>query len=137
MFIHSSSNSNQYMMMNIVLIILFIKSINSQLNFYLDSISVQQLFGIWFSIIFLSNIFLCLEINDYQLYFINQNQIRYSALESSLYIPANIHFVQLTWNEDRVSSIQIYFNLNSFLRLSYIMNIIQVQVMNKFYYVQY
>jgi hypothetical protein len=38
------------------------------------------------------------------LYFVNDNQIRYSAIETALYIPVDIHFVQFTWNNDRVSS---------------------------------
>jgi len=42
-----------------------------------------------------------LELNEHQLYFINENQVRYSALESSLLVPPDIHFVQLTWSEDR------------------------------------
>jgi hypothetical protein len=51
------------------------------------------------------------------LYFINENYIRYSALESSLLIPADIHFIQFTWSEDRfdidrVSPTKIYFNIN-------------------------
>jgi hypothetical protein len=32
---------------------------------------------------------------------INENQIRQSALESPLRVSADVHFVQLTWSEDR------------------------------------
>jgi hypothetical protein len=49
--------------MNIFLIILFINSINSQLNLYLDSNSVQQLFGSFYTFEeFLNNIFFLLNI---------------------------------------------------------------------------
>ncbi|CAF1023942.1 unnamed protein product [Rotaria sordida] len=71
--------------MNILLIILLINLINAQLNLYLDSVSVEQLF----------------ELKEHRLYFINENRIRQSAFESSLSVSANIHFVEFTWNEDR------------------------------------
>ncbi|CAF4051173.1 unnamed protein product, partial [Rotaria sp. Silwood2] len=72
--------------MNILLIVLLINLIDAQLNLYLDSVSVEQLF----------------ELKEHRLYFINGNQIRQSAFESSLLVSANIHFVEFTWNNERL-----------------------------------
>lgn len=49
--------------------------------------------------IFLSSSYV--DINEHQLYFINENQIRHSALETPLFVPANVPIVQFTWSEDR------------------------------------
>jgi hypothetical protein len=69
-------------------------------------ISIQFLFNNY-SVFYIKIYFLkifdfrCLDLKEYQLYFIQENQIRYSSLKSSLSVPANVHFVQLTWSEDR------------------------------------
>ncbi|CAF0754080.1 unnamed protein product [Rotaria sordida] len=85
--------------MNILLIILLINLINAQLNLYLDSVSVEQLF----------------ELKEHRLYFINENRIRQSAFESSLSVSANIHFVEFTWNEDRfdIDKSKLYYEYNT------------------------
>ncbi|CAF0790298.1 unnamed protein product [Adineta ricciae] len=86
--------------MSIVLIILLINSIHAQLNLYLDSGSVQQLY----------------DLNDYQLYFINKNHVRQAALQSPISIPADIHFVQFTWNVDKLPlhhTRRIYYEYNT------------------------
>ncbi|CAF0822291.1 unnamed protein product [Adineta steineri] len=85
--------------MNIFLFILFINSINAQLNLYLDSISVEQLY----------------DLNGHQLYFINENQIRQAALESALVISPDIHFLQLTWNQDRsdINTPKLHYEYNT------------------------
>ena len=91
--------------MSIVLIILLINSIHAQLNLYLDSASVQQLYGIfsWKSfIIFFFGFFFRVDLNDYQLYFINRNHVRQAALQSPIFVPADIHFVQLTWDVEQI-----------------------------------
>ncbi|CAF4151446.1 unnamed protein product, partial [Rotaria sp. Silwood2] len=85
--------------MNILLIVLLINLIDAQLNLYLDSVSVEQLF----------------ELKEHRLYFINGNQIRQSAFESSLLVSANIHFVEFTWNNERldIDTSKLYYDYNT------------------------
>ncbi|CAF4515620.1 unnamed protein product [Rotaria sp. Silwood1] len=85
--------------MNLLLIILLINFTNAQFNLYLDSVSVEQLF----------------EVKQHRLYFINKNQFRQSAFESSLSISPNIHFVEFTWNADRANfnTSKLYYEYNT------------------------
>ena len=52
--------------------------------------------------LFSSLIFFRVDLNDYQLYFINRNHVRQAALQSPIFVPADIHFVQLTWDVEQI-----------------------------------
>lgn len=89
--------------MNVLLIIGLIHAVGAQLNLYLDSVTVQQLYGRICSHgeHYSCETLLCVELNEHQLYFVSENQVRQSALESAIPVPADIDFVQLTWNAER------------------------------------
>ncbi|CAF3195777.1 unnamed protein product [Rotaria socialis] len=85
--------------MNVCLIILLINLSNAQFNLYLDSISVEQLF----------------ELKGYQLHFIDENQIRQTALETPLLVSTDMHFVEFTWNAHslKTDTSHIYYQYNT------------------------
>ena len=101
--LHCTAPMNKMSIVFLISIILFSNVVSGQLNLYLDFAPVHDLFRKWSSIIDeRSSVSLFLvEIRDYQLYFVYQNQIRSSALQSSLQIPAHVHYLQITWSDRR------------------------------------
>ena len=125
--------------MYIFVILVLIKSIYGQLNLYLDSNSVQQLFGKSMNFIRMNIVSMWnLELNQYELYFIHDNQIRYAALKTPLLIPADVHFIQFTWNENRFDFDRVNFSIVVLFELffsiwsqNYTMNTTRVRPINK------